>query len=98
MNFYFVYTYILCSTKILLINFSDRGLYRMHVFAFDERNYAEAFLDLTIFKMPCTAPNVFLPENHTSFLYPEKIPKNWRSKAFQVAAKAAIQCNGTVPT
>ena len=86
-----------CTSIILFSCDRKRGLYRMHVFAFDERNYAETFLDLTIFKMPCTAPNVMLPKNHTTFLHWDKIPTNWRSKSFQVAAKASIQCNGTIP-
>lgn len=78
--------------------FLKRDLYRMHVYGFDERNYAETFLDLTIFRLPCTSPHVYLPKNQTSFLQWEKIPTVHRSKPFQVPAKAKIECNGTVPT
>ena len=78
--------------------YTKRGLYRMHVFGFDERNYAEAILDLTIFKLDCQAPMVFIPENQTSFLNWDKIPMVWKSKNFQVAAKASVECNVTVPT
>jgi hypothetical protein len=70
----------------------------MHVFGFDERNYAEAFLDLTIFRLPCNAPMVWIPENQTSFLKWDKVPMIWKSKGFQTAAKASVECNGTVPT
>ena len=70
----------------------------MHVYGFDERNYAEAILDLTIFKLDCNAPSVFIPVNTTSFLYWDKIPMIWRSKTFQIAAKASVECNTTVPT
>ena len=52
-----------------------RGMYKMHVYAFDERHYAEAILDLTIFRLPCNAPSVYLPKNHTSFVNAEQIPK-----------------------
>ena len=76
----------------------QRNLYRMHVFGFDERNYAEAFLDLTIFRMPCTAPKVWLPKNQTSFLKWDAVPMVHRSKSYQVAAKAQIECNGSIPT
>ena len=31
--------------------YEKRGLYRMHVFGFDERNYAETIMDLTIFRL-----------------------------------------------
>ena len=70
----------------------------MHVYGFDERNYAEAILDLTIFKLDCNAPSVFIPENTTSFLHWDKIPMIWKSKTFQIAAKASVECNTTVPT
>ena len=76
----------------------QRNIYRMHVFGFDERNYAEAFLDLTIFRMPCTSPRVWLPKNQTSFLKWDAVPMIHRSKQFQIAAKAHIECNGTIPT
>ena len=70
----------------------------MHVFGFDERNYAETFLDLTIFRLPCNAPLVWIPDNQTSFLKWNAIPTVWKSKNFQVAARAVVECNGTVPT
>lgn len=75
-----------------------RGLYKMHVFGFDERNYAESFLDLTIFRLPCNAPMVWIPNNQTSYLYWDKIPTVWKSKGFQTAAKASVECNVTTPT
>ena len=75
-----------------------RGLYKMHVFGFDERNYAETHLDLTIFRLPCNAPMVWIPNNQTSYLYWDKIPTVWKSKGFQTAAKASVECNVTTPT
>ena len=79
-------------------SFRKRGLYKFHVFGFDERNYAEAMLDLTIFKLQCNAPFVYLPENQTSFLNWDKVPMIWKSKSFQVAAKASVECNVLTPT
>ena len=55
-------------------------------------------MDLTIFKMDCMAPMVFIPVNQTSFLNWDKIPTIEKSKSFQVAAKASVECNGTIPT
>ena len=78
--------------------YTRRGLYSFRVFGFDERNYAEALMDLTIFKMDCMAPMVFIPVNQTSFLNWDKIPTIEKSKSFQVAAKASVECNGTIPT
>ena len=86
------------KTFSLSYTYAKRGLYRMHVFGFDERNYAESILDLTIFRLPCHAPHVWLPENQTSYLHWDKIPMIWKSKSFQVAAKASVDCNETVPT
>ena len=60
----------------------------MHVQAFDERHYAEAKLDLTIFRLSCNAPLVYLPKNFTSVSNPEAIPKVWKSKSFQTPSKA----------
>ena len=78
--------------------FERRGMYKMHVYGFDERHYAEALLDLTIFRLPCNAPSVYLPKNHTSFLNAEQIPKVWKSKSFQTPSKASVECNVTTPT
>ena len=78
--------------------YKRRGLFQFHVYGFDERNYAEALMDLTIFKMDCMVPMVFIPDNQTSFLNWDKIPTIEKSKSFQVAAKASVECNGTIPT
>ena len=73
-------------------------MYVMHVQAFDERHYAEAKLDLTIFRLSCNAPLVYLPKNFTSVSNPEAIPKVWKSKSFQTPSKASVECNETTPT
>ena len=89
-NFYVNHTYF------------TRGLYQVIVTGFDERSYAEAVLDCTIFRMPCKVrltssqlslkcfndpcqvPSVWLPVNETSWLRPERVPKNYMSKNLQV--------------
>ena len=58
--------------------FQTRGLYTMTVTGFDERSYADTTLDLTIFKMPCKVPMVWLPVNETSYARPERIPVVFR--------------------
>ena len=55
-----------------------RGLYKVIVTGFDERSYAEENLDVTIFRMPCKVPQVWLPVNETSWLRAERVPKNYR--------------------
>ena len=75
-----------------------RGLYQVTVTGFDERNYAEESLGVTIFKMPCKVPQVWLPENQTSWLRPEMIPKSIKSKPLQVASMSVLECNRTVET
>jgi hypothetical protein len=65
--------------------FAKRGLYRMLVYGYDERYYAEANLELTIFKSNCMAPVVWIPKNQTSFAVWEAIPMIWKSKPFQVS-------------
>ena len=52
---------------------------------YDERSYAEAEHHITVFKMPCKVPRVWLPSNQTSWTRPERIPKTPMSKPFQVA-------------
>lgn len=75
-----------------------QGLYKVTVTGFDERGYAEENLDVTIFKMPCKVPQVWLPVNETSWLRAERVPKNYRSKPYQVASSSVLECNKTVQT
>jgi hypothetical protein len=83
--------------------FLVRGLYEVVVSGFDERSFAEATLDCTIFRMPCKViitvftnadcwqvPSVWLPVNETSWLRPERVPKNYMSKNLQVDRVALI--------
>jgi hypothetical protein len=76
--------------------YAARGLYQVTVTAFDEINYAEAMLKVTIFKMPCKVPQVWLPVNTTSWARPQDIPVRFRSKSFQVASMSVVECNVTV--
>lgn len=91
---------ILPFTRV--INFSHkyekRGQYEVHAYGFDHRNFAESYLDITVFRMYCSMPLVWIPDNHTSFERPETIPKIWRSKGFLKQAFSSIKCNKTTPT
>ena len=76
--------------------YAARGLYQVTVNAFDDINAATASLSVTIFKMPCQVPQVWLPVNTTSWAAPTVVPIQFRSKMFQVASMSVVQCNITV--
>ena len=78
--------------------YTSRGVYTVFVTGFDERSYAEESLDITIFRMPCKVPLVWLPVNCTSWSRPERIPQTHKSKQYQVASMAILECNKTVET
>ena len=70
--------------------YATRGLYTITVTGFDERSFAEEAYDVTIFSMPCNVPQVWLPVNETSWLRPERVPKVFRSKSYQVASMSIL--------
>ncbi|XP_059084074.1 uncharacterized protein LOC131881274 [Tigriopus californicus] len=78
--------------------YTKRGQYEVHAYGFDHRNYAESKLDITVFKMDCSMPQIWITDNHTTFDRPEIIPKVWRSKGFLKQAISSIKCNKTTPT
>jgi hypothetical protein len=73
-----------------------RGLYQVTVTAFDSIQRAQTTTPVTIFKMPCQVPKVWLPVNTTSWAAPSVVPVQFRSKQFQVASMSIVQCNVTV--
>ena len=78
--------------------FRSRGVYNVHAFAFDIRHYTEIFVPVTIFRIPCTNPQVFLPKNQTSFAKMDLIPSYKISDSFKNQAVVSIQCNETMAT
>ena len=78
--------------------FRVRGIYNVKVEGFDIRNFAETTLPVTIFRMPCTDPVVYLPVNQTDFEKKFDMPTYYKSVPFQVEAKVLIKCNETLPT
>ena len=78
--------------------FRSRGVYNVHAFAFDIRHYTEIFVPVTIFRIPCTNPQVFLPKNQTSFDKMDLIPSYKISDSFKNQAVVSIQCNETMAT
>lgn len=76
--------------------YNVRGLFEVTVTGFDERSFAEKILPVTIFRMPCKVPKVWLPVNETSWLRPERVPKVFRSKSYQVASMTILECNVTI--
>ena len=78
--------------------FRSRGVYNVHAFAFDIRHYTEISVPVTIFRIPCTNPQVFLPKNQTSFDKIDLIPSYKISDSFKNQAVVFIQCNETMAT
>lgn len=78
--------------------YRKRGLYSIHCFGYDERNYAEIIFPVTIFRMPCDVPKVHIPNNQTSWLKWDAVPMIPKSKSYQQVAISEIKCNETVPT
>jgi hypothetical protein len=68
------------------------------VYGFDERQYAEVFLDILIFNMDCNMPKVWIPVNQTSYLKWQLVPENLRSKGFQTSAISEVLCEVPTPT
>ena len=68
------------------------------VYGFDQQNYAETLLPITVFRMPCNVPSVWIADNHTSWHKWDEIPMVQRSKGFQKQAYTALRCNETTPT
>lgn len=67
------------------------------VLAFDERNYAEAELPITVFNLDCLAPVVYVADNHTSWELLSAVPTIERSKGFLQQAFATVECNVSSP-
>ena len=75
-----------------------QGNFKVHAYAFDVRNYAEAFLDIAILDFPCMMPTVWIEENHTSWDKWELIPAVKKSIDFQVQANTFHNCSIPVET
>lgn len=87
------------SRKILTSHvFTRRGLFDIKAFGFDERNYAETTLQVTVFKMACTHPMVWIADNHTDFVKWNAVPMIQKSKGFQKQAYSHLVCNTSTPT
>jgi hypothetical protein len=72
--------------------------HQVHVYGFDERQYAEAVSTILIFKMDCTMPTAWIPGNQTSYLKWLQIPSVMRSKGFQQQAISEVECERPIPT
>ena len=64
---------------------------KVKVYGYDERQYAENFLDILVFQLDCSMPFVWIPNNQTSYVKWEAIPRNWRSKAFQTQGPNSVE-------
>ena len=75
-----------------------RGIYKLEVTGFDERSFDQEVLDVTIFRIACKVPQVWLPINQTSWKRSELVPKVLISKPHKVVSMSSIECNQTVET
>ena len=64
----------------------------MHVFGFDSRHYAEFYYLVTVLKLPCLNPLVYIPKNFTTFDKIEAIPKFTKSEQLQFEGIAVLIC------
>lgn len=78
--------------------FRDQGVYEAKAFGFDQRQYVESFISVTVFRIPCNVPEVYLPLNFTAYDRLDQIPTMKKSQEFQSEAKVNIQCNESIPT
>ena len=79
-----------------IITYAKRGVYQVNASAFDMRHYAEASLQVTIFKSPCSTPRVWIPLNHTSIDKPLMIPEKPKSKLIEIQGVADMHCTQAI--
>ena len=79
-------------------NYSERGVYHVNATAFDIRHLSKATLPVTIFKMSCKAPRIWIPLNFTDLDKPELIPTRMRSAGFEIQAVPSLNCKESVIT
>ena len=70
----------------------------VHVFGFDHRNYAETFLEVTVFSSPCNMPLAWIADNFTSFQKWNEVQFVQRSKSFQKQGYSIVECDIPTPT
>ena len=73
-------------------------MYEVKVFGFDKRQYTETFFPVTVFRIPCNIPEVYLPVNFTAYDRLDQMPTIKKSQEFQTEAKVELLCNETIPT
>ncbi len=61
-------------------------------------NYAETSKKVTVFRLPCTNPVVFLPQNQTDFSKKFDMPTYFKSIPFQIEATVQMTCTEKMPT
>ena len=79
-------------------NYSARGVYHVNATAFDIRHYSKATLPVTIFKMSCKAPRIWIPLNFTDIEKPDLIPTRMRSAGFEIQSVPSLNCKESVIT
>ena len=73
-------------------------MYKVHAKAYDIRHYYEDMKEVTIFKLPCNIPEIWIPLSFTSLEKPELVPSKFRSQRIEYQAVPNIQCNDTALT
>ena len=78
--------------------YSARGMYNVNATAFDMRHRSEASFPVTIFKMSCQAPRIWIPLNFTDLEKPDLIPTRMRSAGFEIQSVPSLNCKEPVIT
>ncbi len=66
--------------------------------AFDIRHSFSHSLPITIFRMNCETPTMWIPLNYTDLSQSLAIPNKTKSTSFELQAVPTLNCNETVVT
>lgn len=86
------------KTAFELCVFRERGVYQVIAKAYDIRHYYEDTKEVTIFKMPCNIPVVWIPLSFTSLEKPELVPKKYLSEKIEYTGVSQLVCNESTIT
>ena len=86
------------KTFTALRNYTERGVYTVKAEAFDIRNYVETTLQITVFKMFCNTPKVFIPQAFVDTSNIQLAPEKFRSNNLEFSAVSNLVCNESVIT
>lgn len=78
--------------------FRQQGVFEAHAYGFDARHYAENFMSVSVFNLPCSRVEALILKNHTSLSRVEMIPAFKMGSKFQVEATVFLECKKFLST